>query len=463
MNTDTPATQRPKVLIVGGGLGGLMLGILLEKAGVPYEILERTHDVKQLGSSVSLNANILYMFKQIGIYDEFVAISSVCMLVDVYNEKRELEFSLDYSGMKEIGGIDTRMASRPDLYDLLIKQIPPQKIHMGKRVLSTEQGGNGVMVRCGDKSTYEGDILVGADGAYSSIRQCMYQNLKKRGRLLSSDDKPIPFTSVCMLGQTRPLDPSKFTHLNDAACRFSTVIATNRSYSWSTFSLPDNTYCWAVAQNLDTESSKDYDNFRSSEWGTETSESMCQDVYNFPIPGGVDGKLTIGTLIDSTPKELISKVMQSEKVFETWYSERTVLMGDACHMVHPAANAGAVNAMQDAVVLANWINTLSSTKLNDIEKVFKEYKAERFVTAKATFHNGHTMAKIVGNNVQARFIRTFFRNIPSWLWKIIMKKMSESRLQVSFLPLVKDQGSIEPIDQPSLRKTLKIIQDQREV
>lgn len=129
------------------------------------------------------------------------------------------------------GGIDTRMASRPDLYNLLLKQIPPQKIHMGKRVLSTEQGGNGVMVRCGDKSTYEGDILVGADGAYSSIRQCMYQNLKKRRCLLSSDDKPIPFTSVCMLGQTRPLDPSKFPHLNDAVCRFSTVIATNRSYS----------------------------------------------------------------------------------------------------------------------------------------------------------------------------------------------------------------------------------------
>lgn len=83
-----------------------------------------------------------------------------------------------------------------------------------------------------------------------------------------------------------------------------------------------------MAQNLSTESFKDYDNFRSSEWGTETSESMCQDVYNFPIPGGVDGKLTMGALIDSTPKELISKVMQSEKVFETWYSERTVLMGD---------------------------------------------------------------------------------------------------------------------------------------
>ncbi|KAF9184020.1 hypothetical protein BGZ51_003636 [Haplosporangium sp. Z 767] len=456
---DTSATQRPKVLIVGGGLGGLTLGILLEKAGVPYEILERAPDVKQLGKL----SNILYMFKQIGIYDEFVAMSSVCKVVDIYNEKRKLEFSLDYSGMMEIGGIDTRMVSRPDLYNLLIKQIPAKNIHMGKRVLSMEQGGNGVLVRCGDSSTYEGDILVGADGAYSSVRQCMYQNLKKRGSLPSSDDKPLPFTSVCLLGRTRTLDPSKFTQLSDTVCHFNSVLATDRPYSWSTFSLPDNTYCWAVVQNLDTKSFKDHDNFRSSEWGTEAAESMCQDVHSFPIPGGVDGNLTIGSLIESTPKESISKVMLEEKVFETWYSERTVLMGDACHKVHPAASAGAVNAMQDAVVLANWINTLISKDLNDIEKIFKEYKTERFAATKATYHNGQTMAKIVGNNIQARFIRTFFRNIPSWLWNMIMRKMSESRPQVSFLPLVKDQGSVEPIDQPSLRKTLKILQDRRKV
>lgn len=43
--TDRP----PRVLIAGGGLGGLFLGILLEKAGIPYEIFERSAEIKPLG------------------------------------------------------------------------------------------------------------------------------------------------------------------------------------------------------------------------------------------------------------------------------------------------------------------------------------------------------------------------------------------------------------------------------
>lgn len=45
----TPSPKRPKVLIVGAGLGGVVLGAFLEKAGVPYEIYERAAIVKPLG------------------------------------------------------------------------------------------------------------------------------------------------------------------------------------------------------------------------------------------------------------------------------------------------------------------------------------------------------------------------------------------------------------------------------
>jgi len=41
--------KRPKVLIVGAGVGGITLAILLEKAGVPYDVYERAAEVKPLG------------------------------------------------------------------------------------------------------------------------------------------------------------------------------------------------------------------------------------------------------------------------------------------------------------------------------------------------------------------------------------------------------------------------------
>ena len=44
-------SKRPKVLIVGGGLGGLTLGILLHKAGIPFEIYERVTEVKPFGKN----------------------------------------------------------------------------------------------------------------------------------------------------------------------------------------------------------------------------------------------------------------------------------------------------------------------------------------------------------------------------------------------------------------------------
>jgi hypothetical protein len=89
-----------------------------------------------------------------------------------------------------------------------------------------------------------------------------------------------------------------------------------------------NIYCWGVIQYLNEETSKDNDSFRNSEWGPEAALTMCKEVRDFPLPGGANNDITMGDLIDQTPPHLISKVMLEEKVFETWYSGRTVLIGD---------------------------------------------------------------------------------------------------------------------------------------
>jgi cation diffusion facilitator CzcD-associated flavoprotein CzcO len=58
--------DKPNVLIVGAGLGGLMLGALLEKSGVPYLIFERATAVKPLGKYAPFNMfskNLIYTFQ----------------------------------------------------------------------------------------------------------------------------------------------------------------------------------------------------------------------------------------------------------------------------------------------------------------------------------------------------------------------------------------------------------------
>jgi len=95
--------------------------------------------------------------------------------------------------------------------------------------------------------------------------------------------------------------------------------------------VPGNRYCWVVTQYLEEElGTESNDTYRSSEWGAESAESMCKEVRDFQIPGGVgpEALRTVGALIDNTPKELISKIKLEQKVFETWYHKRTVLLGD---------------------------------------------------------------------------------------------------------------------------------------
>ncbi|KAG0204436.1 hypothetical protein BGX28_003618 [Mortierella sp. GBA30] len=465
-------SAKPRVIIVGAGIGGVTLAILLQKAGIPYDIFERTTDVKPLGSAISLGPNVASLFKQIGIWDEVVSISKKRSSIDVFNENRELTFAMDFSPVSEMGGYDCFVMPRAALYDTLLKQIPARRIHRGKKMLSMLQNENGVMIRCADNTVYDGDLLVGADGAYSSVRQNLYLKLKKEGKLSSSDSEPLPHRCVCLVAQTSPLDPNKFPDLSDPVCHYNNIVAADRPYSWTTLTTQGNTICWGVTQYLDKESSKENDSFRRSEWTSEAAEAMCKEVRHFPIPGG-DGTLTLGDIIDNTPKDYITKVMLEEKVFETWYHGRAVLMGDvgsqkcegvltsavvfirynfapwhpACHKIHPAGSRGAISAIHDAVCLANWINVLQSTSLEDMEKVFKEYQSERLPAVKADFTFGQRMAHVSAKNFKAKIARYMAKNMPDWLWTMTHSKNVANR----------PQGTVRPHHQPSLHKTLEII------
>lgn len=110
---------------------------------------------------------------------------------------------------------------------------------------------------------------------------------------------------------------------------------------WAFFSTAQNTLIWSVVHQLDKTTSKAaleqrFRNNENSEWGAIPAQSMCEETKDFPIPsltGEVDenGVVKMGRMGDIyalTPKEFVSKVMREEKVFETWYDGRVVLLGD---------------------------------------------------------------------------------------------------------------------------------------
>ncbi|KAG0007592.1 hypothetical protein BGZ80_004478, partial [Entomortierella chlamydospora] len=83
-SVDTPI---PTVIIVGAGLGGLILGAILETANISYHILERASELRSLGSAIAMTGNIFPLFEQLGIYEEVKSISLPNISLDLYDTK----------------------------------------------------------------------------------------------------------------------------------------------------------------------------------------------------------------------------------------------------------------------------------------------------------------------------------------------------------------------------------------
>ncbi|KAF9905027.1 hypothetical protein EC991_002090 [Linnemannia zychae] len=449
--------ERPSVIIVGAGLGGLMLGALLEKSGVSYVMLERAVAVKPFGSAMSVGPSLLPVFEQLGIYDAFLAISKPLDEISSIRENGEEFKPSDHRPVEELGGYGYRVVSRPILYSLFLEQVSAEKIHFGNRVVSITEQNDKVTIHLSNNETFVGDIVVGADGAYSAIRQSMYAQLKEKGELPQSDYEELPFSYTCLVGQTTVLDPKEFPFIEDPATHFNLVLGSEKPFSSVIITTAQNTVCWLLIHYLDEKTSKAAmeQRFKSSEnteWGKYPAQTMCEETRDFPVHLSDGKKRTIGELYDRTPKELISKVMLEEKVFDTWYSGRAVLLGDACHKLHPGGGQGAVTSMHDAIALANLLYTLQSSSSASITKIFEEYRAERHPVVTDAFKAAKMTSKMIEKGFVGALTRFFTTNMPEWLWKKVLTTAFKARPQVGFLPEIKSKGSLAPLVSPSFLK-----------
>jgi len=114
--------------------------------------------------------------------------------------------------------------------------VPPSKIHFNKRILAFVEEDNKISIQAADNSVYEGDILVGADGAYSAVRQRLYERLRKDGQLPKSDQEDLPFSCTCLVGQTEPLDVDEYPELKNPEEPFFTFHGKDKPYTVSGFS-----------------------------------------------------------------------------------------------------------------------------------------------------------------------------------------------------------------------------------
>ncbi|KAG0038119.1 hypothetical protein BGZ82_001074 [Podila clonocystis] len=416
--------EKFNVIIAGGGIAGLMLATLLERAHIDFVVLERgvSTTAEIFGGGIVLHMLVLPLFQQLGLIQEIYQVSKAVDIISVSNEQKQSLGRLDLTRSEEVCGHQARCISRPELHRILLSQIPPHKIVYNKRVERFEQqecdtflspskptswwssllGGlfqgdqydsyastlsssskESVRVRCTDGSVYTGSILVGADGARSKIRQWMYQELEAKRVLPRSDMTPMKCDFVCLVGITEPLDPEVCPPVKDTKSVFTIMCPNNEPQTTAVMNIPDNKVAWVVIANptdfpppqthpqLSKQSATSA--MRSS-WGPDAASAMSIALKPTSIPYGGE---RFGVLLEHTRPDKISKVLLEEKIFKTWSSGRVVLLGDACHKLYPSGGQGANQAIMSAVSLANLLYQLPSDRLEDVENCFRAFRAQR--------------------------------------------------------------------------------------
>ncbi|KAF9438392.1 hypothetical protein BGZ76_008172 [Entomortierella beljakovae] len=279
-----------KVIIVGGGIVGLSLGVMLERAGIEYLILEACSDVRPLGSIVYLGPPILRSFEQLGLLDDIVRQSNRMTGVTLMDHKLNKVCRINTDFAKDRYGYDTLTIVRPKLHDILLSRIPAYKILFGKRVTSMAQNGDGTKVRCEDGSAYNGDIIVASDGGASPIRKAIYEAIKSRSKKLAhpADYAQPKLDQRCIAGVSEPLSIKQFPILDEKTCELVMIMPKEINCMIWIAPVAERRFGWGITSPLPSSgegSSQESDHLRSrgsleSGFSTRTFSAMSSTTYS---------------------------------------------------------------------------------------------------------------------------------------------------------------------------------------
>src|SRR5690349_1807206 len=124
-------STKPKILIIGAGIGGLMAAITLRAAGFVVEVYERAAGLREAGAGIGLSPNATRVLKQFG------------LLQYVLDRGTAVEAAVSYTcGGREISRLSTNRMEVPmvclhraDLQQALLSAVPPECIHLGEQFL----------------------------------------------------------------------------------------------------------------------------------------------------------------------------------------------------------------------------------------------------------------------------------------------------------------------------------------
>lgn len=191
-----------KVIVAGGGIGGLACALALSRAGVQVDLLEQASAWGEVGAGLQLGPNAVRVLEQWGLSEALHACAALpesLQVRDAHNARTLGALPLGALSRARYGAPYCTL-HRADLHGLLLEAVRRQArvtMHLNTRVDRFEDTAAGVRVTSETGAVFEGDALVGADGLWSRVRFGLLGNhparasghLAYRG-MVAADDLP---------------------------------------------------------------------------------------------------------------------------------------------------------------------------------------------------------------------------------------------------------------------------------
>jgi salicylate hydroxylase len=321
--------MKPRVLIAGAGLGGLTAALALLQRGYEVRIHEQAATLREVGAGVQLGANGTRLLIALGLQEAMERV--VCaatakeMRLGTTGQSWQV-FDLGDSSVERFGA-PYWMVHRGDFHAVLlqaVRRMAPDAIHAGNGCVGFEQTIDGVTLILADGQRVTGDVLIGADGVHSRIRQQMFGE----GR--------AHFTGIMAWRGLVPMErlPPHQRRLVGA--------------NWMGVGGHVVTYPLRRGEILNFVGVVERDDWRVESW-TEvgTTEECLHDLRNWH-----DDVKTIIRNIDTPFKW----ALLGREPLDHFADGRVCVMGDAAHPTLPFLAQGANMALEDAIVLARCLD-----------------------------------------------------------------------------------------------------------
>ena len=333
-----------KAIIAGGGIGGLSAALCLHKFGWDVEILEQAAELGEVGAGIQISPNGMKVLQALDLDAE---------IENAGFRPRASQLRMGQSGRvimtnnmvdyEDRYGAPYLHIHRADLINTLksvVDERLPSAIHTGKSVTGYGQNENRAWLTLDDGTIVEGDIVIGADGIKSVMRN----------QMIGADEPHFTgnvawraVVPVEKLGRNVPL-PVACVWLGEGKHAVTYLLRGGRLANFV-----------GVVER---------DDWQEESWTQQGSREEALADFS-------DWHPTITTMIEQAESHF-RWALFDRKPLDNWTDGRAILLGDACHPMLPFMAQGAVQAIEDGYVLARFLSEQTT-----IEGAFAGYFAAR--------------------------------------------------------------------------------------